>query len=293
MDFKKLLSELCLDTFPSGLGGCRSEQSFFPCCEYDITVFDNSALNDQIIQFENEFVRIHHGSLLEKNSGTLIQYENMQVINDDSWDLKMLLSKIRQKQKLLHRDHAKNCLLDSLFCSVRCSEGIKTGDLFSSCWIKSGAFCLAEAICSLNNIRTTPVHMLDKIRKLEKNRINQKMSLINDILGIERSTPSLLSRMAKSTMGFSDMVEKNNHSKIISKKHDFLLENSLLSDCYFYLGMINKNLFFKIKNNLPRQQDLIHVIKTAFDLEADQSKLDLQAKTLKDISNEILTMVNE
>jgi len=274
------------------LGGCISEKNNLPCCEYDLTVFDDKQENDIVIENPDGFVRIHHGRISEQDSGTLIQYDGMQILNDESWDLKIFLSKIKQKHDILFRDHAKNCLIESLFCSAKCTEGLKGGDVFSSSWIKSGAFCLAESICSLNNIRPTPVHMLEKIRKLEKNRVNEKISTINDILGIERSTPSLLCRMAKSTAGFSDMVEKNGHSKIIARKHEFLVNNSLLSDCYFYLGLVNKNLFFKIKNDLYRNQDMIHVLKTAFDLESDQSKLEQQAKAIKDISNEILVVLS-
>ena len=61
---------------------------------------------------------------------------------------------------------------------------------------------------------------------------------------------TLLERMLKSTIGFSDLVEKNNHSKIIQKKYDFFIKNSMLSDCYFYLGYVNKENFIKIKDTL-------------------------------------------
>jgi hypothetical protein len=83
--------------------------------------------------------------------------------------------------------------------------------------------------------------MLENLRHFEKNKINENFSIVNDSIGIERATPSLLSRMCKSTMGFSDMVEQNDHSKIIQKKNDYFLKNSLISDCYFYLGYTNRN----------------------------------------------------
>ena len=34
--------------------------------------------------------------------------------------------------------------------------------------------------------------------------------------------------MCKSTIGFSDMVEGNDHSKIIQAKNDYFLKNSLV-----------------------------------------------------------------
>ena len=96
------------------------------------------------------------------------------------------------------------------------------------------------------------IHMLDLLRKLEKNTINEHISVATQTIGIERTTPTLLERMLKSTIGFSDMVEKNNRSQIIQQKHEFFVKNSMLSDCYFYLGYINKDNFVKIKDNLNR-----------------------------------------
>ena len=94
--------------------------------------------------------------------------------------------------------------------------------------------------------------------------------------------------MLKSTQGFSDMVEKNNHSKIIKNKTDFLIENSLLSDCYFYLGNINRNNFYKIKNSSYNLSEFIHILKTGFDLENDIVKLESNASTLTVIANDLL-----
>ena len=56
------------------------------------------------------------------------------------------------------------------------------------------------------------------MRKFEKNPVNKKISTVNETVGIERAIPTLLERMLKSTMGFSDMIEKNNHSQIIQTK---------------------------------------------------------------------------
>jgi len=116
------------------------------------------------------------------------------------------------------------------------------------------------------------------------------LSIVNECLGIERATPSLLTRMCKSTMGFSDMVEKNGHSKIIQNKHDYFIKNSLLSDCYYYLGYINRNNFMKIKDSLHRTPELIHILKVAFDVENDMTRLEQQANLLHKTSNELLSI---
>ncbi|MFB5611649.1 MAG: hypothetical protein ACE5RT_07585 [Nitrosopumilaceae archaeon] len=289
MNVKNFLEEHSLNNFPSGLGGCRGENQSFDCCEYDLTIFDNQKENDSITEYENELVKIHHGSLSETNSNVLIQYHNMQIILDEQWELRMLLSKINEKKEEIFNDYAKSCLIDVLFCASKTKDGLQNNDPFASSWVKCGAYFLADAISGFNLQRPSPTHMLENIRKLGKNRINENFSVVNDCIGIERATPSLLSRMCKSTIGFSDMVEKNNHSKIIQRKYDYLVKNGLLSDCYFYLDYINRNNMIKIKDTLQQKPELIHVLKVGFDIENDTSKVEQQADLLQKTANEMLS----
>ncbi|KEQ55697.1 hypothetical protein AAA799N04_01923, partial [Marine Group I thaumarchaeote SCGC AAA799-N04] len=86
------------------------------------------------------------------------------------------------------------------------------------------------------------------------------------------------------------MVEKNSHSKIIQQKHDYFVKNSMISDCYFYLGYVNKENFIKIKSTLSRNHDLIHVLKTAFDIEADSNVLLQQADLIQNSCNALLAL---
>jgi hypothetical protein len=66
----------------------------------------------------------------------------------------------------------------------------------------------------------------------------------------------------------------------------------MLSDCYFYFGYINKENFIKIKNTLNREQDLIHLLKIAFDIEADSNLLLQQAELVQKSCNEILEIIS-
>jgi len=100
-----------------------------------------------------------------------------------------------------------------------------------------------------------------------------------------------LERMLKSSIGFSDLIENNNHSELIQKKYDYFLNNSMLSDCYFYLGYVNKENFIQIKDELNRRQDLIHILKIAFDVESDSNLLLQQAETIQTSCNDILEIL--
>jgi len=288
MEIQKFIEENELSGFPIGLGGCRVSDLSFDSCDYDLFIFDGKLGPAKIVKYGDEFVTIHHASLTETNSEKLLQYHQLQILQDESWDLRMMLSKIEQKHASLFSDFAKNCLIESQFCCQKTNEAIKSSDVFASCWQKCAAFYLGNAISSINHQRSSPSHMLDQLRKLEKNTINEHIFIVTQTVGIERATPILLERMLKSTMGFSDLVEKNNYSQIIQAKHDFFVKNSMLSDCYFYFGYVNKENFMKIKDTLNREQDLIHILKVAFDIEADYNLLEQQSALVQKSCNEIL-----
>jgi len=292
MDLKKLVYEQRLSKFPIGLGGCRISNLHFDSCGYDVVVFDGKSEPEKIIKSGDEFVIIHHASLSETLSKKLLQYDKLQIIHDESWDLRMLLSKINEKRSSLFTDFAKNCLIESMFCCQKTKDALQTSDVFAPCWQKCASYYLADAISSLNHQRSSPSHMLDLLRKLEKSPINEHISVITQTVGIERATPTLLERMLKSTIGFSDLIEKNNHSQIIQQKHDFFVKNSMLSDCYFYFGYLNKENFIKIKDTLSREQDLIHILKIAFDIESDSNLLLLQAELVQKSCNDIFEIVS-
>ncbi|QUC64019.1 hypothetical protein NsoK4_06055 [Nitrosopumilus sp. K4] len=269
MDWKKVILQEGLADFPVGLGGCRVTDTSFDLCDYDISVFDDKTESDKIVTFDDKLVHIHHSSLKETKSEILVQYDQMKILQDDSWELRMFLSKIQEKRDALFKDFAKNCLIESLFCCKKTTDGLDSSHVFASCWQKCASYYLADAICALNKKKPSPSHMLDLMRKFEKNSINKEISVVNEAIGIERATPVLLERMLKSTIGFSEQIEKNNHFEEIQQKHDFFVNNSMMSDCYFYLGYINKTNFVRLKNHVEKQPELIHILKIAFDLEVD------------------------
>lgn len=291
MDFKKFIQNQGLSNFSIGLGGCRNLDHFFDSCDYDLMIFDEHSSNNEIISFENNIITIHHASLSETDTKKLLQYDKLNVLQDDSWNLKILLSKISEKRNSLFSDFAKNSLIESMFCCQKTKDGIQNDDIFASCWQKCASYYLADAISSLNQNPSSPSHMLDSLRKFEKTSINNHISNVLQTIGIERATPTLLERMLKSSIGFSDLIENNNHSELIQKKYDYFLNHSMLSDCYFYLGYINKENFIQIKGELNRRSDLIHILKIAFDIESDSNLLLQQAETIQNSCNDILEIL--
>ena len=98
MDFKEFIQSRQLSTFPIGLGGCRNSDHFFDSCDYDLIVFDENSSNNQIVSFDDNLITIHHASLFETNTKKLLQYDKLKILQDDSWNLKIFISKISEKR---------------------------------------------------------------------------------------------------------------------------------------------------------------------------------------------------
>lgn len=285
VDLQQIIRQLSLSDYPVGLGGCKTHKQTLECCEYNVTVFDNKKQKDDVHMFNDQIIKIHHGSLDESNPDVLQKFDSMSALYDKDWSLKIFLTRIKEKSDKLRRSSIKSCLVDALYFITKARQGLGE-DPFTPAWIKCAAYFITDAMVLMNSKMRSPTHMLEFIRKSKKNRVNESFSMVADVIGLERATPSLLERMVKSTIGFSDATE-NNDSAIISKKYRYLVEHSLLSDCYFYLGYINKNNLVSIKDSIRKKPELIHILKVALDFENDPTRIDQQTKSLHNLANEL------
>lgn len=292
MDIHKIPDLLSISDFPVGFGGCRNNGTHFDCCEYNITVFDEKS-GESVHELSDELVKLHHCSISENNVGVLTQIKNLTILSDDQWKLRILLAKIKEKNTMISNSYTQSCLVEAGILANKTREDIKAKNSFAPIWIKCASYFLADALFSINSKRPSPAHMLEITRHLKKNNVNQLFSLIHQILGVERASVTVLPRMFKSTMGFSDMVEANGHSKIMKRKYDYFIENSLLADCYFYLGYLNRNNIIKVKNHLHRNPQYIHVLRVALDIESDPLVVDRQANVLLQRINELLVDIKD
>ena len=294
MDIEKFVTDYGLSNLSVGLGGCRTIPGLsFDSCSYDVVVFDQSQDSPDIVKFDNEFVTIHHASFSDIPSKKLLEYAQLQIICDESWDLHMLLSKLHKKLPLLFTDFAKNCLIESQFCSQRTKQLVKTSPVFASCWQKCAITHLASALLSVNHQYYSPSHMLALLRGLPDTPINQHISVVTQTVGLERASTISLLRMLKSTVGFSELVGNDrNHSQLIQQKYDFFVKNSMFSDCYLYLCCINQMNLISIKDTLHRNEDLSYILTTAFDVEGDLNLLLHHADLLQESCHSILKTIS-
>ena len=293
MKAEEILRIIPPTTYPVGLGGCHAEQTNLDCCVHDITIFDQSGIPESVIEKDSQFFKIHHCTLTENRVEILIQLHHMQILYDEQWELKMFLAKIREKHESILKAFTKSSIIESQICLTKAKNVLDKSDPFVSSWIKSAGYFLVDAILSLNNYRPSPSHMLGILRNLKSNQINEMLPIVLDSLGLERATPSLLRRMSKSTVGLSDLVEKNNNSKIIQHKINCFLDKSLFSDCYFYIGYVNRNNFYRIKNSLDKFPEIIHILKTGFDLEYDSSAFETDIQSLHEVAQILLKSTHD
>jgi len=289
MNLDEIIKIIGQNNSPIALGGYDADDFDIDCNIHNLVLFDGKNISDEIITHESKTLKISHGTLSETNPESLIHYQNLEIIQDPEWELKMFVSKIKEKKDVLFLASSKNALVESQLSLSKAKNALEHDDPFVSCWIKCAITSLIDSILLQNNILPYSAQALSLIRNLKQKNTNQFVDKIIAESGIERATSSLLSRMLKSSSGFSDMIENNQNSSIIEKKANYLIQNSLFADCYLYLIYQNRNNFYKIKDSLDKNSDKIHVLKTAFDLTITSSELSGTIDSLSDISKSLLS----
>ena len=289
MNLDEIIKIIGQNNSPIALGGYDADDFDIDCNIHNLVLFDGKDISDEIITHESKTLKISHGTLSETNPESLIHYQNLEIIQDPEWELKMFVSKIKEKKDVLFLSSSKNALVESQLSLSKAKNAFEHDDPFVSCWIKCAITSLIDSILLQNNILPYPAQALSLMRNLKQKNTNQFVDKIIAESGIERATSSLLSRMLKSSSGFSDMIENNQNSSIIEKKANYLIQNSLFADCYLYLIYQNRNNFYKIKDSLDKNSDKIHVLKTAFDLTITSSELSGTIDSLSDISKSLLS----
>ena len=85
LNLKNLLEKLSIKDYPVGMGGCHNQGLNYTCCEYDITIFDGKKQKESIVEYDNVFYHIYHGTLQETSPDILIHYHNMTILLDEQW----------------------------------------------------------------------------------------------------------------------------------------------------------------------------------------------------------------
>ena len=292
---REALRRCSLDDFPSGLGGCRGSAGGggpHPCCEYNVSVFDDRDEPDTLVEAAGGGppVCIHHCSLNETRSGVLAHIDGLDVVNDAGWELRTALAHLRERRAGILADYSRNCLADALFCVSRASGPAEAPGVLADCWAKCAALYLADAILLANGMRPRPSHLLRDARSLQgRGPAAALFGVVGECAGAERATPVLLGRMAAAAAGLSDMAEGNGRSAVIRAKAAYLAGESMHADCYFYLCHACRGILARHAGMVSGRADLSRILRTALDAESDQQAAARRAAAVREAAERMLS----
>ena len=237
------LLELVPGDAPAGLGGCRAGGDPLPECDYNVTVFDGPGPDEY-----RGPVRVSHADISDMRPERAVHYLGMRVLRDGSWDLRTALSALRPEKIL--RAYSRGRAVEAAAC---CALAEADGGWRSAMWAKAGALHLAEAHMAASGARPSPTHGLAALRGAP--------APILEELGLERASPTLLSRMCESVVAISESIGSGPPPGMLRAKRAAM--SPAPAACYLYLA----SLACRLLGHSPAE-DLGRPARIAMDLDA-------------------------
>ena len=233
---------------PVGLGGCRAKGNHLEQCDYNLTVFDGGGADEY-----HGPVRVSHAKLSYMRPEAAVHYLDMQVLRDDSWKLHTTLAALQPERILpaYMRDRA----VEAALCCTR-SDGEDGWRV--AMWTKAAALHLYEAVMATSGKRPSPTHGLTALHKGHGLAVHQE-------LGLERASPTLLSRMCESVIGIAESADIGLPPDAVRAKRKAMVSRP--AACYLYLA----SLAWRLLSCHPPSDGMEHLVRTAMDLDKASS----------------------
>ena len=256
--------------------GCRADgpQESYDCCEYDIAILGGNIDNNfdkKIIQIGNstmEFLNFQN-----QNDNEDISLYNMIELNESN----MLVSEYpKLNRKKLFNAAGKRRIVDSLFNVSKNSSA--SAELNASLNLKMASYDLIEGILLMSETRPMPIHELNQLRQVEvqKDYIKETIQTCIECLGIERATRTIINRSYKA---LREILKDTYDIDLLSAKIQFLLNNGLLAECYYYIGKLVCSHLEKKDN--ASQMNYHKLNSIALDLTNDYEKVKKMSALMK------------
>ena len=229
---------------PAGLGGCRAGGGHLGQCDYNVTVFDGPGPD----RYRGP-VRISHAPLSDMRPEAAVHYVGMRVLRDDSWDLRTALSALRPERVL--KAYSRSRAVEASMC---CARSESERGWRSAMWAKAGALHLAEAAMAAAGCRPSPTHGLAALRGASGPVLAE--------LGLERASPTLLSRMCESAVGLGESLGSGPPPGLLRAKRDAM--SSMPAACYLYFA----SLAWRLLSAGPADEGLGRLARVGMDLDA-------------------------
>lgn len=269
-DFVKSLQE------PSALVGCRAAGQGFACCEYDVAVFGRGA--NSAVQVGNHLVE-----LLYVNDSVL-HFGDVEIIRDSrSFSVSSKIREATQEKRVRAlRASGRKALVASLMYQQRMKDAKQP--LLASLWLKAGAYQFVRGVLALAGKRPMPAHELGQLRQAELGAMSDGIQAALECIGVERATRPAIARSAKAV---AELKGGDYDSGLVQSKADWMLEKSMLADCYYFLGRA------ACESLAPKSgafhSRYVKLAQLALDLSADQQGLEKLQKSLSRAAKKALS----
>ena len=140
------------------------------------------------------------------------------------------------------------------------------------------AYDLIEGILLISETRPMPIHELNQLRQVEvqKDYVKETIQTCIECLGIERATRTIINRSYKA---LREILKDTYDIDLLSSKIQFLLNNGLLADCYYYIGKLVCSHLEKKDN--ASQMNYHKLNSIALDLTNDYEKVKKMSALMK------------
>jgi hypothetical protein len=256
--------------------GCRADSPHdsYDCCEYDIAILGGNideTFDKKIIQIGNS--KLEFLNFQNQNVNEDISLFNMIELKESN----VLVSEYpKLDKKKLFNAAGKRRIVDSLFNVSKNSSA--SAELNASLNMKMAAYDLIEGILLMSETRPMPIHELNQLRQVEvqKDYIKEAIQTCIESLGIERATRTIINRSYKA---LREILKDAYDLELLASKIQYLLNNGLLADCYYYIGKLVCSHLEK-KDNLS-QMNYHKLNSIALDLTNDYEKVKKMSALMK------------
>lgn len=255
---------------PVALTGCRTTEMSLDCCEYDLAVLAPG--DNQIANVGGHVVELVHLSGPTRNYA--VELEGMTVLKDtNKFGLSSAARDAARKYRATLAAAGRKSLVGSLFCQQKMSHSKQPA--VAAMWLKIAAYDFMEGALALSGSRPMPLHELEQTR--QTGRIAEGVDVALECIGIERATRPAIARSLQAVM---ELKSGDYDRRLFASKADYLLDKSMLADCYYYAGKA-------AAKNLAKRGDRFHgryakLVQLALDLSSDAQHLEkLQKKLFK------------
>jgi hypothetical protein len=273
MAIKNFASEIM---HPVALVGCHTSEMSLACCEYDMALLAISGKynrSNQVLHVADRPVEVL--CIAQPMKYHIIDLARMVVLNDSSeFILSSLVQDITaEKYKKALTAEGKKLLVNCILCQQKMRQA--KHPLVAAAWLKIAAYEFIDGMLALSGTRPMPLHILEQIRQNHTAIAQGGLEVALECIGTERATRPAI---ARSIHAIKELKSKDYDRELVVSKANYLLDRSMLADCYYYVGrIVAKNLIGKNERFYSQYPKLVQI---ALDLSADVPRLEKMQKQL-------------